>query len=206
MTPYEEAEIGKEIRKQVRKILDTMRIDYSKMYDNYKTAIYPNIQNLDRYLSRNMTKLELSDNLCQTSFVKSTEILYGQNADILSSMKEYTTEMTLAKENLLEIYNYLISLKLPIVNTHNVYELELVEQSDALDDYRLQGVVDSLRSDVTHLTELISECYDRLISSIEEMTTSLVKPIEDVLEQLQNLRRDLRIYQASTEMDTDFFM
>ena len=206
MIPYEQLEIGKEIRKQVRKILDVMQRDYLEIYESFITAVHPNIENLDRYLSKNITKIELSKILGQISFVQSTEILYGENADILSSIKEYTTEMTLAKENLLAIYNTLISLKLPIVNTHNVYELELVKQSGSLDDFRLQEIVDSLKSDVSHLTELVSECYDRLIKSVEEMTTALVKPIEDVLEQLQELRRDLRIYQASTEMDTDFFM
>ena len=203
---YEQEEIAGEIRKNMRKILDTMRIDYGKMYGNYITAVHPNIENLHRYLTRNMTKMELSQNLSQMSFIKSTEILYGQNADILSSIKEYTTDMTLAKEILLQIYSALVSLKLPILNTYNVYELELVKHAGALDDSRMRELVDSLKSDVTHLPQLVAECYNRLIKSVEEMTNALVKPIEDVLEQLQELRSDLKIYQASTEMDTDFFM
>ena len=88
----EQEEIAGEIRKKMRKILDTMRIDYSKMYENYITSVHPNIENLRRYLNRNMTKMELSQNLSQISFIKSTEILYWQNADILSSIK--STQLT----------------------------------------------------------------------------------------------------------------
>ena len=80
---------GEEIRKNVRKILDIIRREYRKMYDNYITMILLKIENLDRYLHGNMTKSELSENLSETSFVKSAEALYGRNTDILSSIKEY---------------------------------------------------------------------------------------------------------------------
>ena len=114
--------------------------------------------------------------------------------------------MTLAKENQLEIYSVLVSLKLPVLNTHNVYELELVKQSNALNDSRLQEIVDSLGSNVTYLPELIAECYNRLIESMEELINGLVKPFEDMLEKMDELRNDLEIYRTSTKMDTDFFM
>ena len=137
----EQKEIAGEIRKNMRKILDTMRIDYSEMYKNYITSVHPNIENLHRYLNRSMTKIELSQILGQLSFIKSTEILYGQNADILSSIKEYTTDMTLAKEILMKIYSALVSLKLPILNKYNVYELELVKYAGDLDDSRMRELV-----------------------------------------------------------------
>ena len=114
--------------------------------------------------------------------------------------------MTLAKEILMKICSALVSLKLPILNKYIVYELELVKYSGDLDDSRMRELVDSLKSDVTHLPQLVAECYNRFIKSVEEMTNALVKPIDDVLEQLQELRSDLKIYQASAEMDTDFFM
>ena len=41
---------------------------------------------------------------------------------------------------------------------------------------------------------------------MEEVIAGLVKPVEDVLEQIDELRKDLEIYQTSTRMDTDFFM
>ena len=41
---------------------------------------------------------------------------------------------------------------------------------------------------------------------MEDITDGLVKPIEDVLGQLDELRKDLEIYRTSTRMDTDFFM
>ena len=197
---------GREIRKNVRKILDIIRREYRKMYENYMTMILLKIENLDRYLHGNMTKAELSGNLSETSFARSVDALYGRNTDILSSIKEYATEMTLAKENILGFYSVLVSLKVPILNTHNVYELKLVKQSDTLNDSRLQEIVDSLRSNVTYLPELVAKCYNRLIESMDELTDGPVKPIKDMLKQLDELRNDLEIYQTSTRMDTDFFM
>ena len=85
---------GKGIRKNMRKILDVMRRDYRKLYENYMTMILLKIEKLDSYLQGNMTKTELSESVSETSFVKSADALYGRNTDILSSIKEYTTEMT----------------------------------------------------------------------------------------------------------------
>ena len=204
--PWSKKTAGKEIRIFMRKILNTMRREYKKMFENYMTIIFPRLENLGWYLNGNMSKTELSENLGKISFIKSAEALYGQNADIRSSIKDFITEMILAKENLLGLYSTLVSLKLPILNTHNIYELDLVKQAGALDDPRLQHIVDSLKSDVTHLPELVEECYDRLIRSMEEVIAGLVKPVEDVLEQIDELRNYLKIYQTSTRMDTDFFM
>ena len=39
-----------------------------------------------------------------------------------------------------------------------------------------------------------------------EVTDGLIKPVEDVLEQLDELGNDLEIYRTSTRMDTEFFM
>ena len=197
---------GEEIRYTVAEILDSMGRAYMKMYENYDIMIHNNLVILDRYLNGSMTKIELSEMLSHMAVIKSAEVLYGQNADLSSSIKEYITEMTLAKEIQIGIYGTFIPSILSIISPYNVHELELVEQSVALNDSHLQEIVDSLKSDVTHLPELVAECYDRLIKSMEDVTDGIVKPVEDVLEQLQELRQDLRIYTTSTEMDTDFFL
>ena len=197
---------GGKNRENLRKKLDAMGRAYTKMYEHYNIITQNIRENLNRYLNGSMTKIELGEMLNQMAFVKSAEVLYGQNADLSSSIKEYITEMTLAKEIQIGIYGTFIPSILSIITPYNVHELELVEQSVALNDSRLQQIADSLKSDVTYLPELVAECYDRLMKSMEDVADGIIKPVEDVLEQLHELRQDLRIYTTSTEMDTDFFL
>ena len=85
--------------------------------------------------------------------------------------------------------------------------MELVKKAAATNDSRMQEIVDNLKVDVIYyLPELIKESYNRLIESMEELRGGLLKPVEDVLRQMNQLRKDLEIYQASTNMDTGFFM
>ena len=115
--------------------------------------------------------------------------------------------MTLAIETLVNVYKRYITLEFPLINIQNVYELELVEKAAAINDSCMQEIVNNLKIDVTiFLPKLIRECCSRLIRIMEEVTEGLIKPIEDVLEQLDELGNDLEIYRTSTRMDTDFFM
>ena len=115
--------------------------------------------------------------------------------------------MTLATKTLVNVYKRFITLEFPLINIQNVYELDLVEKVAAINDSRMQEIVDNLKLDVTtFLPELIRECCSRLIKIMGEVTDGLVKPIEEVLEQLDELGNDLEIYRTSTRMDTDFFM
>ena len=186
--------------------LDKIRETYVKLHRNYAAAIYSNIfENLQSYLVGNITKMELGTKL--RSKQKSFALLYEHKEDMHAYIKEYSTKMTLATETLVNVYKRFITLEFPLINIQNVYELELVEKATAINDSRMQEIVDNLKLDVTtFLPELIRECCSRLIKIMEEVTDGLVKPIEDVLEQLDELGNDLELYRTSTRMDTDLFM
>ena len=143
--------------------------------------------------------------------MKSAEQLWDSlfllKEDLQTQIRDYSTTMTLAKERILEDYIIYLTLDFPLINRENVYELELVKKAAAINDSRLQEIIDYLKVDVIHyLPELIMEYYNRLIESMAELTEGLVKPVGDLLGQLNQLRKDLEIYQASTNMDVDFFM
>ena len=167
--------------------LDKIRETYVKLHRNYAAAIYSNIfENLQSYLVGNITKMELGTKL--RSKQKSFALLYEHKEDMHAYIKEYSTKMTLATETLVNVYKRFITLEFPLINIQNVYELELVEKATAINDSRRQEIVDNLKLDVTtFLPELIRECWSRLIKIMEEVTDGLVKPIEDVLEQLDEL-------------------
>ena len=135
------------------------------------------------------------------------DVLYQLKEDLLTHFTEYTAKMSLAKDSLINFFEFYLTLDLPLINRGNVYELELVKKAAAINDSFMQEIVDNLKVDVVqYLPELMKECFNRLIKSMEKIRDDPVKHIEDVLEQLAELQKDLEIYQTSTIMDTDFFM
>ena len=143
--------------------------------------------------------------------MKTAEKLWDQlfllNEDLQTQIRGYSTTMTVARERISEYYRALLTADFPLINRENVYELELVEKAAAINDSRIQELVDNLDVDVVnYLPKLIRECYNRLVKSMQELTFELVKPVGSMLGLLNQLRKDLEIYRASTDMDTDFFM
>ena len=182
-----------------------IRNAYSALQRYYVSIIHPDIQILQSYLIGNITKVELSDKL--KSMWESNDVVIQLNEDLQILIREYSTKMTLAKEGNVEDYRKLLTVDFPLINRENVYELELVKKSAAINDSRLQEIVDNLKVDVIHyLPELIRECYDRLIESMREIRYGLIRPVEAVVVQLDELIDELEKYRKSTIMDTDFFM
>ena len=92
-------------------------------------------------------------------------------------------------------------------NRYNVYELELVKESNQINDSRMQDLVDNLKDDlIENFLTLINETYDRLTAPVQEMKESITKPVDDVIVKLKELKQDLHDYRVSTLMDADFFM
>ena len=185
--------------------MNKIRNAYSSLQRYYVTINHPEIEIIQSYLNGNLTKMELGKKL--KSMEDSGDVLYQLKEDLLTLITEYSTKMTLAKNSLVQLYKIYLNFDFQIINGQNVYELELVERAAAISHSHIQEIVDNLKSDVAHyLPELITQSYNGLIKSMEEVSYGLVKPIEDVLGQLDELRKDLEIYQTSTRMDTDFFM
>ena len=185
--------------------LKKIRNAYSALQRYYVTISHPDITILQSYLNGNLTKMELGKKL--KSMEESGDVLYQLKEDLLTLITEYSTKMALAKDSLVQLYKIYLNFDFPIINGQNVYELELVERAAAISHSHIQEIVDNLKSDVAYyLPDLITQSYKGLIKSMEEVSYGLVKPIEDVLGRLAELRKDLEIYQTSTRMDTDFFM
>ena len=184
--------------------LTKIRNVYTKLYHLY-TLIHPHIAILQSYINGNITKIELGERL--KSMKESWDVLYQLKEDLQTQIREYSGQVTLAKYSLVDVFERILTPDFPIINSKNVYELELVERAAAINDSRIQEIVDNLKIDVIHyLPQLITQTSDGLIESMDQVTYGLIKPIEDELGQLDELRKDLENYQTSTRMDTDFFM
>ena len=187
--------------KDVETSLDKIRNIYLKLHQYYSAVIYPDIDILQNYLTGNITKMELGKKI--KSMEESWDVLYQLKEELQTHVTEYSSKMTLTKDYFVQFYELYLTLDFPIINRENVNELEMVEEAAAINDSRLEEIVNNLKVDVLHyLPQLIKECFKRLINSMEEVAYGLGKPVEDMLEQLDELRNDLDIYQRSTRMDT----
>ena len=90
---------------------------------------------------------------------------------------------------------------------YNVYELELVKESNQISDSRMQDLIDNMKYNLTeNFLTLINETYDRLTASVQEMKKSITNPVDDVTVKLRELQEDLHDYRISALMDSDFFV
>ena len=121
-------------------------------------------------------------------------------------IKEYLSYAVILSGVVYHNYHEYVTMDMEVVNTKNVYELELVKAAGSVNNSELQEIVDGLKSDVKDLPDLTRLTFNKMMSSMEEVIDDVVKPIEDVLLQIQQLRNELDVYQKSTRMDTDFFM
>ena len=190
--------------KDINQSLDKIRNTYIKLRNNYVTVNHlDNI--LQSYVNGNIIKFELGKKL--RSMEESWDVLYHLKEELETQTIEYSAKMTLAKDSLAQLYELYLTLDFPLINRENVYELELVKKAAAINDSRMQELVTNLKVDIiNYLPELIKECFERLIKPMEELKDGLVKPIEDVLKQFNELSNDLEIYQTSTKINKDFFM
>ena len=95
----------------------------------------------------------------------------------------------------------------PMINNYNVYQLNLVTNATQINDSTLQNITNGLRSNLEgNLAALITETYKRLKQPFTEMKTNLLDPIDDIIEQINDLDKLLTDYRISTEMNTHFFM
>ena len=84
--------------------------------------------------------------------------------------------------------------------------MDLVKEATALNDARMQEITDNLKTNASHVLDLITESVSRILKSITDLKYSITEPIEEVLEMIEDLEMSLQHYQESLKMNTEFFM
>ena len=209
----ETSEAGKEALEDLEKVTDvkesavrqfgTLTNLFNKLHHEVLHKIEPVIKLGSEYIDGKITKGELAEAFATAHFTKAIQDLADCNADLADIAKDYTNAMIKGRDLFVSMYNELFDLKLPILNTFTVNQLELVKKAKELNDSRMQEIVDNLQFDIEeNLIELVKETFNRLMNPTDAFT----EPINDVIDKIQNLAEDLREYKASTKMNTDFFM
>ena len=159
------------------------------------------------YLEQRITKSKLSHKFASTLFLKYRENVADLTHDLEEIIHEYKKEMTIGMEELRDRYRKLFELSLPVINYYNVYQLNLVKKATEINDTILQNITNGLKNNLEeNMMALIRETYTRLIQPFTEMKTRLLDPVDDMLEQIDDLSELFMEYKMSTKMNTNFFM
>ena len=159
------------------------------------------------YLDQRITKLKFSQEFASTHF-----LTYRENVAVLTDhlqlvIKDYMEELTLTAEKQKEIYKKIFEIGVPVINNYNVYQLNLVKNATEINDSTLQNITNGLQNNLEeNMAALITETYKRLVQPFTEMKTNLLDPVDDILEQINDLEELLAEYRMSTKMNTHFFM
>ena len=159
------------------------------------------------YLDQRITKSKLSQEFASRLFLKYRENIADLTHELEEAIKEYDEEMSIGMEKLKDHYRKLFELSLPVINNYNVYKLNLVKNAAKINDTTLQNITNGLQNNLEdNMMDLITETYTRLIQPFTEMKISLLDPVDDVIEQINDLSEFLLEYKMSTKMNTNFFM
>ena len=139
-------------------------------------------------------------------FIQETDTLYEYCHELNGHIKEFSSEINCFGDNLLLVFKELLQLRIPIINTYNIHQLEVVQEAAALNDARMHEITDNLKTNVSNILDLVTESVSRILKSVTDLKQTITQPIEEVLEIIEDLEMSLRLYQASLKMNTEFFM
>ena len=197
---------AKDLKEIAAQYLGELNRTIAVIYDRFINNISPVVDTAQEYLDNNATKGNLVDAFNKLAFVRSVEVIDGINTDLLSVLKNYESSLRQSKDKLHKGYQNLLHLTLPILNNYNVYELEIVKAAAPIDDIGMQDIVRSLESDLENLTRLVEVVYERLSEPVKKLRRTIPWKVDAVLDQITTLKNNLDTYEATTRMNTDFYM
>ena len=183
--------------------LELITKSFNKLNDEVINKIEPTVKHGAEYFNKTITKVKLTKKFHTPFFTKAVLDLADTSANMVDITKDYSDDIKKGKDKLFTLYNKLFKLKLPILNSYNVYQLELVRAAELINETVMQDLVHNLKTEMdVQLPELVAETYDRLINPTEEITDS----VDDLIARIDTLSENLKEYEASTKMNTEFFM
>ena len=198
---------AKDLKETAAQYLGELNRTIGAMQRQFFSEISPVVDTTQQYLDGNATKGNLVESFKTIAFVRSLEIIDGINTDLSAAVRNYDSSLRQSKDKLRKGYQNLLRLTLPILNKYNVYELEIVKAAAAVDDTEMYDLVQSLESDLENqMTLLVELIYERLSLPVRELRLSIVSKVDAVLAQITTMKENLDAYEATTIMNTDFYM
>ena len=106
-------------------------------------------------------------------------------------------------------YSKIAQLTIPILTTYNVNRFIMVQLAKDinLNDKQIQELVEFLKHNLDPaLPNLSRITYERIIKRVEKLKEVIIRPMEDLMEEIKEFSHGLQEYEKSTIMDTTFFV
>ena len=97
------------------------------------------------YLENHVKKLELAKYFENNLFRKTFQDVSYYAKELEASVQFYISEMDTFLDQIKLAYEEMFALKLPVINSHNVYHLKLVTEARDTKDIETMSIVQSLK-------------------------------------------------------------
>ena len=175
---------------------------FNRLYDKVFNKILPAVTLGDYYLEGNVTKLTLSGAFDTLHLRKAVDELSDLSGDLSEFTNAYANAMINGRDKFKDMYEKMLSLKLPILNLLTANNLKLVKHTAEINDSRMQDLVHNLKENPRDIIELVEETYNRVM----DPTESLIQPVKDVVKKIEPPAESLKEYKTAIKLNTEFFM
>ena len=181
------------------RLFDFRSIWYSKVSDVVNRDII-STDNLARYLSEDITKQELAQQWLSPENVNRRRKFLEGITDLENKRQHYDDVLGHIRSLMHNSYFSLRYITV-IINDSSVHDLELVKKGltvKFISDHVMEGYI--IRDIIYTFVEALRE------GPIKVYDTTVMKPLQDIREGLEALELNLRNYQDSIKMDSQFYL
>ena len=190
------------LQDEAHEALDFCSLWFFKLSDVVNRDII-STDNLVRYLSQNITKQELAEQWLSTENVNRKRKFLEGITDLENKKLRYDDMLTYIQFAMFSGYYLLRNNKPRIINDSSLHDLELVKKGLTVDLKLISDHVTGvgiIRDIVYKFDEALRE------GPIKVFDTTVMKPLQDMRQELEALEMNLREYEKSIKMDSQFYL
>ena len=153
-----------------------------------------------KYLDKDITKQELSHQFFCEQNVIEREALYKDIKDMEDVMQRYQDQIYLISDYLYKGYAHLYNYGISIINDSSVHLLELVKQALTVESLADWAQDSQLEYIIENIPIVIRD------GPIKAVNRNVTEPLLDMQRQLRTVKTNLRVYEDSIKMDSQFYL
>ena len=163
---------------------------------------------IDKYLEKNMTKLELLEALMTLDFEKRIRLIHNMNKEIKELIERFLRQLFLYVRKLVDANDGILSNDpVPVLNQSDMYHLQLFKEASDTHDQDMQLYVSQVKPSTFWISNVLQRVYDIINEGpVEKLRNTITRPVDEMLQGMTALNRNLKQFQESTVMDNAFFL
>ena len=158
------------------------------------------INKMAQYLAKNISKQELTMQFFSDQGVKEREDFAQGKAVLESLLHQYENKLLIISGIIRQGYAIMRDLNPVIIDDNNVQKLQLVKKALTVDSLAYHGREGNLNGIINKFPELIQN------GPIADLQQKVIEPILAMQQQLKIVETNLREYQESIKMDSQFYL